>query len=102
MFGVGQSPYMDTDGYRIVRPVAKDMERPFIRAPLGIYFGIPGIEADDPYFGGVGPRRTGCVNCGNCMNKEPTLCAICIRAARSLMSDPSLIGHEVATRLRSQ
>ena len=26
----------------------------------------PGVEADDPYFGGVGPRRTGCISCGNC------------------------------------
>jgi cholesterol oxidase len=24
------------------------------------------VEADDPYFGGVGPRRTGCISCGNC------------------------------------
>src|SRR6516225_3061578 len=23
-------------------------------------------EADDPYFGGAGPRRTGCISCGNC------------------------------------
>lgn len=67
MFGVGPSPYMDTDGDRIVRSVAKDMGKPYIRAPLGIYFGTPGVEAEDPYFGGVGPRRTGCVNCGNCM-----------------------------------
>jgi cholesterol oxidase len=67
MFGVAPSPYMDTDGDRIVRSVAKDMNRPYVRAPLGIYYGTPGVEADDPYFGGVGPRRTGCVNCGNCM-----------------------------------
>ena len=28
--------------------------------------GSPGVEADDPYFGGVGPRRTGCISCGKC------------------------------------
>ena len=33
---------------------------------MGVYFGSPGVEADDPYFGGVGPRRTGCISCGNC------------------------------------
>ena len=32
-----------------------------------MYFGSPGVEAEDPYFGGAGPKRTGCVNCGNCM-----------------------------------
>jgi hypothetical protein len=26
-----------------------------------------GVEADDPYFGGAGPRRTDCGNCRNCM-----------------------------------
>ena len=31
-----------------------------------VYFGQPGVEADDPYFGGVGPRRTGCISCGKC------------------------------------
>jgi ferredoxin len=35
---------------------------------VGVYFGRPGVEADDPYFGGVGPRRTGCISCGNCNN----------------------------------
>lgn len=67
IFGVGPSPYMDTDGDRAVRAVAKDMKKPFVRAPLAIYFGTPGVEVDDPYFGGVGPRRTGCISCGNCM-----------------------------------
>lgn len=67
MFGVQASPYMDTDEDRAVRAVAKDMKRRYVRAPLGIFFGTPGVEVDDPYFGGAGPRRTGCISCGNCM-----------------------------------
>ena len=39
----------------------------FQMAPLGIYFGEPGKEVSDPYFGGAGPARTGCTNCGECM-----------------------------------
>lgn len=35
--------------------------------PVGIYFGNPGETASDPYFGGEGPPRTGCVRCGACM-----------------------------------
>ena len=27
----------------------------------------PGETVDDPYFGGAGPQRTGCTECGNCM-----------------------------------
>jgi cholesterol oxidase len=35
--------------------------------PVGVYFGKPGEEVDDPYFGGAGPRRSGCIECGSCM-----------------------------------
>jgi cholesterol oxidase len=39
--------------------------------PVGVFFGEPGTEpgaeADDPYFGGAGPRRNACVACGSCM-----------------------------------
>jgi cholesterol oxidase len=35
--------------------------------PLGIYFGKPGEEAKDPFFGGKGPDRTGCLRCGQCL-----------------------------------
>jgi cholesterol oxidase len=33
---------------------------------LGIYFG-PEQETPDPYFGGEGPRRHGCTQCGACL-----------------------------------
>lgn len=32
MFGVMPSPYMDTDGDRIVKRVAREMKRPYVRA----------------------------------------------------------------------
>jgi cholesterol oxidase len=34
---------------------------------VGVYFGEPGREVDDPYFGGEGPSRRGCIRCGSCM-----------------------------------
>jgi cholesterol oxidase len=34
---------------------------------VGVYFGEPGEEVADPYFGGRGPARAGCVRCGSCM-----------------------------------
>ncbi|MET0410135.1 MAG: GMC oxidoreductase, partial [Polyangiaceae bacterium] len=37
------------------------------RAQVGVYFGEPGKEVPDPYFGGEGPPRTGCIKCGACM-----------------------------------
>ena len=40
----------------------------FVPTPVGVYFGAgPGVTAPDPYFGGVGPERTGCLECGECM-----------------------------------
>lgn len=39
----------------------------FQMAPLGVFFGEPAKEVEDPYFGGQGPRRSGCINCGECM-----------------------------------
>ncbi|MEV6279662.1 GMC family oxidoreductase [Nocardia sp. NPDC051832] len=69
MLGVVRVPFLPTDVDRLMRESAEDLGvgHTFNRAPVGVYFGRPGEEADDPYFGGVGPRRTGCVNCGNCM-----------------------------------
>jgi cholesterol oxidase len=32
-----------------------------------VFFGEPGREVPDPYFGGDGPPRTGCTRCGACM-----------------------------------
>lgn len=43
----------------------------FHPTPVGVFFGGPGqeegSEVADPYFGGAGPRRTSCINCGECM-----------------------------------
>jgi len=37
---------------------------------VGTFFGVPddeGEEVPDPYFGGEGPARAGCIHCGGCM-----------------------------------
>jgi cholesterol oxidase len=39
----------------------------FKHTRVGIFFGPPGQEVPDPYFGGAGPNRTGCVRCAACM-----------------------------------
>ncbi len=38
--------------------------------PVGTFFGQPDDEGEvvpDPYFGGEGPARAGCIHCGGCM-----------------------------------
>ncbi|MFB7509846.1 GMC family oxidoreductase N-terminal domain-containing protein [Streptomyces broussonetiae] len=50
----------------------------FHLAPVGVFFGDgkdadgttrtnPGQQVDDPYFGGAGPSRNACTECGECM-----------------------------------
>ncbi|MEU4613113.1 GMC family oxidoreductase [Streptomyces umbrinus] len=50
----------------------------FHMAPVGVFFGdgedadgtakaSPGQQVDDPYFGGAGPARKACAECGECM-----------------------------------
>ncbi|HZZ98015.1 MAG TPA: GMC family oxidoreductase [Jatrophihabitantaceae bacterium] len=44
----------------------------FRKTPVGVFFGRdgelePGRTVADPYFGGAGPERTGCIDCGECM-----------------------------------
>ncbi len=37
------------------------------RTPVGVFLGEAGKTVPDPYFGGDGPERTGCLRCGACM-----------------------------------
>jgi len=68
MLGVAQNPTM-TAADELIQEVAADLgvADTFHRTPVGVYFGEPGVEVDDPYFGGAGPRRAGCLECGACM-----------------------------------
>jgi cholesterol oxidase len=37
------------------------------KTPVGVYQENPGKTVPDPFFGGEGPDRTGCLQCGRCM-----------------------------------
>ena len=39
----------------------------FTNTRVGVFFDQPGRTVPDPYFGGEGPDRTGCMRCGSCM-----------------------------------
>ncbi|MEV6282369.1 GMC family oxidoreductase [Kribbella sp. NPDC051770] len=68
MLGVTTYPHF-TPADEVMKQVADDLGvgDTFHPTPVGVFFGEPGVEVDDPFFGGAGPRRTGCIDCGECM-----------------------------------
>jgi cholesterol oxidase len=68
MLGVETNSYLSAAD-KTLKKVSDEMGfgDSFQMAPLGVYFGPEGKEVADPYFGGAGPNRTGCINCGECM-----------------------------------
>ncbi|GAA1632418.1 GMC family oxidoreductase [Kribbella alba] len=68
MLGVTTYPHF-TPADKVMKQVADDLGvgDTFHPTPVGVFFGEPGVEVDDPFFGGAGPRRTGCIDCGECM-----------------------------------
>lgn len=68
MLGVVTNPFT-TPSDEVMRTVAEEMGvgGTFHPTPVGVFFGRPGVTEDDPYFGGAGPSRTGCTQCGECM-----------------------------------
>ncbi len=68
MLGVTQYPH-ETYSDKVLRDVARDIGRAdqFRSTRVAVYFGEPGKTVPDPYFGGEGPDRTGCIECGACM-----------------------------------
>ncbi|GAB2696104.1 GMC oxidoreductase [Thalassiella azotivora] len=55
---------------QVMRDVAEDLgvASTWRRTPVGVLFGErQGETVPDPYFGGAGPERTTCTECGSCM-----------------------------------
>ncbi|ADU47546.1 GMC oxidoreductase [Intrasporangium calvum] len=68
MLGVVENP-CEGRVEQLMRDTANDLGvgRTFRKTPVGVFFGEPGKRVPDPYFGGQGPDRAGCTECGNCM-----------------------------------
>src|SRR3954453_11496347 len=72
MLGVVDNPVV-TPADEVMQQVAEDMGVGDTWHPttVGVFFGGPGEtpreEVPDPYFGGAGPARRPCLNCGECM-----------------------------------
>lgn len=69
MLGVTTRPRATSRDEMVIATAADLGIRPdrFHPTPVGVYFGEAGTTVPDPYFGGEGPDRSGCVECGRCM-----------------------------------
>ncbi|NYD56159.1 cholesterol oxidase [Nocardioides marinisabuli] len=73
MLGVVENP-VRTPADDVMEKVAGDMgvADSFHPTPVGVFFGgpgqAPGEQVEDPFFGGAGPARNACLNCGECMS----------------------------------
>ena len=53
----------------LLREYAREIgvEHTYAKTRVGVFLSEPGRTVPDPYFGGAGPDRTGCLRCGRCM-----------------------------------
>jgi cholesterol oxidase len=68
MLGAVENPNL-TYADEVIRELGKELgrESSFERARVAVFFGEAGKTVPDPYFGGDGPERAGCQQCGACM-----------------------------------
>lgn len=68
MLGAVENKYMG-DSDLAFKELAKELgkEDKFSSVKVAVYFGEQKVTVDDPFFGGKGPTRTGCIQCGSCM-----------------------------------
>ncbi|MFT3697077.1 MAG: GMC family oxidoreductase [Kofleriaceae bacterium] len=68
MLGVTENKILgDADRVLLKMAESQGIGDSFYKTDVGVYFGKAGETVKDPFFGGEGPDRTGCIGCGGCM-----------------------------------
>jgi len=68
MLGAAPTDFL-TPADQLLKEIAEERGTPeaFEKPHVAIFMGEAGRTVKDPYFGGEGPDRTGCIRCGACM-----------------------------------
>ncbi len=68
MLGVTRNPKL-WKADEVLKQIADErgMGHTFRATDVGSFFGEAGVAVPDPFFGGDGPARAGCIHCGGCM-----------------------------------
>src|SRR3569833_2646518 len=72
LLGVTENLFLG-DADRVLKQMAESqgIGNTFYKTAVAVYFGAgPGKKHPDPFFGGDGPERSGCIGCGGCMNNN--------------------------------
>jgi len=67
---LGVTTYDEDDpADQLLRQLGEDLgvADTYSKTRVGVFLGPAGVTVPDPYFGGEGPARTGCLRCGRCM-----------------------------------
>ena len=105
MLGVAPNPKLWPADERLAEIAAeRGYGETFRPTQVGVFFGEEGVEVEDPYFGGRGPKRRGCTHCGACMvgcreNAKNTLVKNYLYFAR--VSGAEVRGGCEVTRIRA-
>src|SRR3990172_8616766 len=72
MLGAATNPRLET-GDIALRELGRQigMEQHFEATQVSVFFGAPSMTVPDPFFGGRGLERSGCIFCGGCMTGCP-------------------------------
>ena len=92
------------------KQVAEDMGvgDTFHPTPAGVFFGGPdaqgGERVEDPFFGGAGPARNACLNCGECMtgcrhNAKNTLVKNTKFCCRPSLQEPRILMNFLSSKI---
>ena len=68
MLGAARNPKLWTADH-VLKQIAEErgLGHTFRATDVGAFFGEAGVTVADPFFGGAGPTRAGCIHCGGCM-----------------------------------
>ncbi len=69
MLGVTENPRVGPKDDLLLQVASgRGVADTFHKTQVGVFFneGKEGVEVEDPYFGGAGPRRAGCIHCSEC------------------------------------